>query len=142
LRLGLIDVAVEVDEDKGIGVDQRSRLTLVVAPNAAGAHSDTHRAWERARAQQRLPADLRQELLDAIYDHKPFRDALRDLGLTSNQVWGLSKTEEEWSAALEAALTATRRGDLKHGTNAAYVAGCVCKECREHQRRRMARNCS
>jgi hypothetical protein len=41
---------------------------------------------------------------------------------------------------LEAALTVTRRADLKHGTNAAYVAGCVCKECREHQRQRMARN--
>jgi hypothetical protein len=32
-----------------------------------------------------------------------------------------------------------RRGDLEHGTNAAYVAGCVCEECREHQRLRMAR---
>jgi len=42
--------------------------------------------------------------------------------------------------ALEAALTATRRRDLKHGANAAYVAGCVCNECREHQRQRMARN--
>jgi catechol 2,3-dioxygenase-like lactoylglutathione lyase family enzyme len=35
-------------------------------------------------------------------------------------------------------LTATRRDDLQHGTNAAYVHGCVCKECREHQRVRMA----
>jgi hypothetical protein len=40
---------------------------------------------------------------------------------------------------LEAALMATRRDDFKHGTNAAYVAGCVYKECREHQRIRMAR---
>ena len=62
------------------------------------------------------------------------------LGLTSNQVWGLTKTDPEWSAALEAALTAARRGDLEHGTNAAYVRGCVCKECREHQRLRMGRS--
>jgi hypothetical protein len=34
---------------------------------------------------------------------------LRDLGLTSNQVWGLTKTDEEWSEKLEAALTTTRR---------------------------------
>jgi len=27
--------------------------------------------------------------------------------------------------------------DLRHGTNAAYVAGCVCKDCREHQQQRM-----
>ncbi len=65
---------------------------------------------------------------------------LRDLQLTPNQVWGLTKTDQEWSEKLEAALTATRRDDLVHGTNAAYVAGCVCWECREHQRVRMARN--
>jgi hypothetical protein len=35
-------------------------------------------------------------------------------------------------------LTTTRRDDLEHGTNAAYVAGCVCSECLEHQRVRMA----
>jgi hypothetical protein len=65
---------------------------------------------------------------------------LGDLGLTSNQVWGFTKIDDEWSAALDAALMATRRDDLEHGTNAAYVAGCVCGECREHQRVRMAQN--
>jgi hypothetical protein len=44
----------------------------------------------------------------------------RDLGLTSNQVWGLTKTDEEWAEALEAALSATRGEDLEHGTNTAY----------------------
>ena len=52
---------------------------------------------------------------------------------------GLTKTDDEWSAALEAALTATRRHDLKHGTNATYVRGCVCSDSRQHQRIRMAR---
>jgi hypothetical protein len=83
---------------------------------------------------------MRKQLLDAIYNGKPFRTVLRDLGLTSNQVWGLTKTDQEWSEKLEAALTATRREALQHGTNAAYVQGCVCSECREHQRIRMARN--
>ena len=64
---------------------------------------------------------------------------LRDLGLTPNQVWGLTKTDQEWSEKLEAALAATRRDDLQHGTTPAYVRGCVCRECREHQRIRMAR---
>jgi hypothetical protein len=81
---------------------------------------------------------MRQQLLDAILSGQPFRTVLRDLDLTSNQVWGLTKTDDDWSAALEAALTATRRDDLQHGTNAAYVHGCVCSECREHQRSRMA----
>jgi hypothetical protein len=66
--------------------------------------------------------------------------AVRQLGLTSNQVWGLAKTDEAWSASLDAALTATRREDLRHGTTPAYVRGCVCKDCREHQRVRMTRN--
>jgi hypothetical protein len=52
---------------------------------------------------------------------------------------GLTKTDQDWSEKLEAALTATRR-DLKHGTNVAYVAGCVCADCRAHQRERMASN--
>ena len=32
---------------------------------------------------------------------------LNELGLSSNQVWGLTKTDREWSEQLEAALTAT-----------------------------------
>ena len=83
---------------------------------------------------------MRQQLLDAIYDGQPFRTVLRDLGLTSNQVWGLTKTDQEWSEKLDTALTAARRNDLEHGTNAAYVHGCVCHECREHQSIRMGRN--
>ena len=103
------------------------------------AQNDAARARGRARAQKRLPVEVRQQLLEAIHDGKPFRAALRDLDLTPNQVWGLTKTDDEW-ASLETALTAARRDDLQHGTNAAYAHGCVCIECREHQRIRMARN--
>jgi hypothetical protein len=46
---------------------------------------------------------VRQQLLDAIYSGQPLRTVLRELGLTSNQVWGLTKTNQGWSAALEAA---------------------------------------
>jgi hypothetical protein len=83
---------------------------------------------------------MRRKFLDALYRGQPFRAVLTHLGLTSNQVSGLTKTDQDWSEKLEAALTATRRDDLKHGTSAAYVRGCVCSECREHQRIRMARN--
>jgi hypothetical protein len=101
--------------------------------------NEAAKARFRRRAQARLPFEMRRQLLEAIYAGKPFRAALRDLDLTPNQVWGLTKTDEEWSTALEAALTASRRVDLQHGTNAAYVAGCVCGECRTHQRIRMAK---
>jgi hypothetical protein len=103
------------------------------------AHSDDQRTRERARAQKRLPDEVRKQLLNAIYSGQAFRTVLRDLGVTPNRVWGLAKTDDEWSAALEAALTATRRHDVKHGTNAAYVRGWVCSDCRQHQRIRMAR---
>jgi hypothetical protein len=103
------------------------------------AQNDAARARFRRKAQQRLPAEVRQQLLDAIYSGQPFRTALRNLRLTSNRVWGLTKTDEKWSEQLDAALTSTRRDDLKHGTNAAYVAGGVCSECRENQRIRMKR---
>jgi hypothetical protein len=93
----------------------------------------------RSRAQILLPIELCQQLLDAIYSGQPFRNALRDLGVTSNHVWELTKTDQEWFGKLETALTATRRDDLQHGTHAAYVAGCVCGECRSHQRVRMAK---
>jgi hypothetical protein len=39
-----------------------------------------------------------------------------------------------------AALTEARRDDLQHGSTPAYVRGCVCKECREYQSERMAKN--
>ena len=61
------------------------------------AHSDRERARKRALAQKRLPIDVRQRFLDAIHDGQPFRTVLLDLGLTPNQVWGLTKTDQEWS---------------------------------------------
>jgi hypothetical protein len=65
--------------------------------------------------------------------------ALPDLGLTSDQVWGLTKTDKAWVAALNA-LTATRRDDLNtepmRRTSLAVCAGTVG----EHQRQRMARH--
>ena len=52
---------------------------------AGVAHSDTQRAWGRARSQARLPVEVRQQLLDAIYAGQPFRAVLRDLGLTADR---------------------------------------------------------
>jgi hypothetical protein len=103
------------------------------------AHSDTQRAWRKARAQTRLPVEVRLQLLEAIYAGQPFRTVLRDLGLSSNRVFGLARTDQEWSERLDAALTASRRDDLEHGTNAAYLHGCVCSDCRMHQQVRMGR---
>ena len=84
--------------------------------------------------------EVRRQLLKALNAGQEFRAILRDLDLTPNVVWGLTKTDAEWAESLGRALEATRREDLEHGTNAAYVQGCVCSECRENQRIRMAKN--
>jgi hypothetical protein len=102
--------------------------------------SDAARERGRAQSQRRLLVEVRKQLLDAIYAGQPFRQVLRDLSLTSHQVWGLTKTDDEWSAAPDGALMAARRDDLEYGTTPAYVRGCVCNECRDYQRQRMAKN--
>lgn len=101
--------------------------------------TDAVRGNGRRKAHKRLPVDERQQLLDAISAGGPFRATVKDLDLTSHQVWDLTKTDQRWAAALGAALMASRRDDLKHGTSATYVQGCVCSDCRAHQRIRMHR---
>jgi hypothetical protein len=110
------------------------------ANDAAKDRMTPRRRGSGVRRKSDSPVEVRQQLLDAIYDDQPFRTVVRDLGLTTNQVWGLGNTDKEWKTALEAALMAIRRDDLQHGTKAAYVRGCVCGECREHQRIRMTQN--
>jgi hypothetical protein len=80
------------------------------------ARKDAARARFRRKAQERLPAEVRKQFLDAITAGTPFKTAIRDFGLTANQVWGLTKTDEDWATALEDALIAVRRDDLQHGT--------------------------
>jgi hypothetical protein len=52
------------------------------------AQKDAARARFRRNARRGSPVEVRKQLLDAIYNGKPLRTVLRDLGLTSNQVWG------------------------------------------------------
>lgn len=54
--------------------------------------SDAARERGRARSQSHLPVEVREQCL-ATRLGRPFRQVLRDLGLTSNQVWGLAKTD-------------------------------------------------
>ena len=84
------------------------------------AHSDDQRTRGRGLGAAAAPSrgaatapgrDLRRPAVRAI---------LRDLGLPSNQVWGLTRTDQEWSKRLEAALTATRRDDLHPATAVKY----------------------
>jgi hypothetical protein len=101
------------------------------------ALNDWTRERERAKADTRFPESTRRQLLDELLGGQPFKAVLQDLGITANQVWGRTRRDPEWAAALDAVLMVTRRTDLDHGSNAAYVKGCVCPECRAHQIHRM-----
>jgi hypothetical protein len=103
------------------------------------AESDWARDRERAKADTRLPESTRQQLLDQLLAGQSFPAVLGDLGITANLVWGRARRDPEWAADLDAVLLATRREELKHGTHAAYVRGCVCPDCRAHQVRRTAK---
>ncbi len=50
--------------------------------------SDAARARGRRTAQERLPPEVRQRLLNAIYAGQPFRRVLGDLGLTPTRCGG------------------------------------------------------
>jgi hypothetical protein len=79
-------------------------------------HSDTQRGYGRARAQKRLPVEVRQQLRDAIYSGQALQSVLRDLGLTSNQVWGVTRTDQEWSKGVGGRLDGNppRRPRTRH----------------------------
>ena len=66
----------------------------IAALNAAYSkrRSQGTRTTQSARA--RLQVEKRRQLLEVIYGGKPFRAVLADLSLTSNQVWGLTETDE------------------------------------------------
>jgi hypothetical protein len=113
----------------------RDGRAAVDAPPAARRTLTRKGPVEESMRRPGSPPKVRQRLLECIYDI-PFRTVVRDLSL----VWVVTKTDQEWSAELEAALTAARREDMEHGTNAAYVNGCVCTHCQEHQQRQMGRN--
>ena len=73
--------------------------------------SDEARARGRARAQERLPAEVRQQLLDAIFAGQPFRGVLRDLELTPNQIWGSPRPTRSGRPHWRPRWLAARRDD-------------------------------
>jgi hypothetical protein len=95
------------------GTAQRPAGTLDVIAHSAGVRTPTlnERSCEREHGSG----------YPLSYGNKSWTRSTRvsrsawssgDVGLTSNQVWGLTKTDQEWSEKLEAALQATRREEV------------------------------
>jgi hypothetical protein len=101
--------------------------------------SDARERGRRKAQGARLPADLHQQLLDAIHEGRPFRTALRELDLTPNQVWRLTKTDQEWAEKLETALTAARRMTLSTAPTRPMCTVVYATSAGEHQSIRMGR---
>jgi len=98
----------------------QTRWTQGCSCDLCKAKTDAVRGNGRREAHKRLPVEERQQLLDAISAGRPVRAPVKDLGLTSHQVWGLTKTDQHCAAALGDALM-------------------FSSDCRAHQRIRMHR---
>jgi hypothetical protein len=88
---------------------RRPAGTLDVIAHSASGRWPTPRDREAER-EHRNGYPSRQGSSSSMRSNEgqPFRTVVRELQLTPNQVWGLTKTVQEWSEELEAALTATR----------------------------------
>ena len=109
-----------------------------MSPHPLPAGTQRHPAsLEKARAQSRLPLEVRQRLLDAIYAGRPFRAILRDLGLTSNRVFGLARSWEPLSrqAAEKTSSTAPtpRTYTAAYTANVGRISRFECAGTTEHQ---------
>jgi hypothetical protein len=77
---------------------------------------------------------VRQHFVEALYAGQPFKVVLRDLGLTSTKFGGSPRRmvsgRLRWTA-LSRTPAETTSGTVRMPHT---VRGCVCSECREHQR--------
>jgi hypothetical protein len=78
-------------------------------PRAAQRQTKSIRESEGAAA---LPAEVRQQLLDAIYASRAFRSVLRGLNLTPNQVWGMARVDGSGRQGLSWLMCRMRRVGL------------------------------
>ena len=109
-------------------------------PDCRQAHADAERSRKQAKAQTRLPAKSGSSFSTAFMQALPFRTIVRDLGLTSQQVWGLTKTDQAWSTT----RGCTDRSPRTTAWNTAPTLPTRTAACagiaEEHQQRRMGRN--
>ena len=100
-------------------------------PDCKQAHTVDIRQRHRDLADARFPVEQRTQFLELLARGLGFAEALDALGLTARTVWGSARRDEQWRRHLEETLMATRRTDLKHGSKAAFRAGCRCGDCRK-----------
>jgi hypothetical protein len=132
--------------DPAVGLEVRRPRTApwcdmrkAVAATGAAQRKMIGRGTGNERRQAPVSLSRLASSFSPSYSLATFHAVLRDLGITANLVWGRARRDPDWAADFDAVLLATRREELEHGTNAAYVQGCVRPDCRAHQLRRMAK---
>jgi hypothetical protein len=99
-------------------------------PDCRAAGAAFQRERERQQAERQFPPDKRAALLELIDQGTPFKQALAEVGVRAQQVWGRTWSDPEWGLQLQATIDRARPADIKHGRQSGYRSGCRCSECR------------
>jgi hypothetical protein len=99
-------------------------------PDCRAAGAAFQRERERRQAEQHFPPDTRAALLGLLDRGMPFKQAIAEVGVRAQQVWGRTWSDPRWGAQLQATIDRARLADIKHGRESSYRSGCRCSECR------------
>ena len=107
------------------------------------ACTDIHNAETRDRRRAERAEwwePRRKTLIAAFASGVPYVEALESVGASWTGLHRWRAVDPEFGAAIDAALMEGRRGDVDHGSHAAWRVGCRCPECREtHNATRQAK---
>lgn len=98
------------------------------------AHNLDTRDWRRGKA--RIPDDIRASVLADLAAGGHITEVATDHELTCARLHGQARTDPDWAAAMDAALTEGRDPTLAHGLATTYRHDrCRCPDCRDAHHR-------
>lgn len=99
---------------------------------AREAHNAEIRDLRRAAAAGRLGPSVRAYILREVADGRRLPEVAAALGISTNAIHGLARTDPGWRRDLETAVMDGRDPDIEHGAAASYRRQrCRCRDCRE-----------
>ncbi|MFD6534783.1 hypothetical protein [Streptomyces goshikiensis] len=96
-------------------------------------HNASTTADHRRKADAAFTSEQRAQLLELLANGAHLNEATTVVGVRLRQVWGLARRPDlDFADQLDAALTAGRDPQLRHGSSYTYARfRCRCPECRE-----------
>ena len=100
-------------------------------PDCRAASAAIQKERERRLTESQFPPNARAELIELLEHGVLFKQAIAQIGVRSQQVWGRAHSDPAWGAELQATIDRARPADLSHGRQSSYRLGCRCSECRD-----------